>query len=69
MHRNGISRSKALEWVRGQMPQDKVAARCDFVIVNDESRPLAPQVERLLSSVPAGCLQTEQDWRPERTRI
>ena len=69
MHRNGISRSKALEWVRGQMPQDKVAARCDFVIVNDGSRPLASQVERLLSSVPAGCLQTGQEWRPGRTRI
>ena len=56
MHRNGISRSKALEWVRGQMPQDKVVARCDFVIVNDGSRPLAPQVEQLLSSVPDGSL-------------
>ena len=38
------------------MPQDKVAARCDFVIVNDGSRPLAPQVEQLLSSVPDGSL-------------
>ena len=45
-----------VQWVRGQMPQGKVAARCDFVIVNDGSRPLAPQVEQLLSSVPDGSL-------------
>ena len=56
MRRDGISRPKALEWIRGQMPQDEVAARCNFVITNDSFQSLSPQIEQLLASVPADCL-------------
>ena len=33
------------------MPQEDIAARCNFVIVNDGQEALAPQVERLLAEV------------------
>ena len=51
MRRDGISRKKALEWIYRQMPQDDIAARCNFVIVNDGQEALAPHVERLLAEV------------------
>ncbi len=51
MCRDDISRKKALEWIHRQMPQEDIAARCNFVIVNDGQEALAPQVERLLAEV------------------
>lgn len=51
MRRDDISREKALEWIHRQMPQEDIAARCNFVIVNDGQEALAPQVERLLAEV------------------
>ncbi len=52
MRRDGISRERALKWINRQMPQADVAARCNFVIVNDGRRSLVPQIEHLLVSVP-----------------
>ena len=51
MRRDGISREKALEWIGRQMPQEDIAARCNFIIVNDGREALTPQVEHLLSEV------------------
>lgn len=34
MERDHISRVKALEWIHAQMPQDKVAARSDYLLVS-----------------------------------
>ena len=52
MERDSITRESALQWIDRQMPQEDVAARCNFVIVNDGRRSLVPQIERLLVSVP-----------------
>jgi dephospho-CoA kinase len=48
MARDGISESKALEWIHRQMPQEQVEAQSDFVIVNDGVAPLEPQVDHLI---------------------
>jgi dephospho-CoA kinase len=48
MARDGISESKALEWIHRQMPQEQVEAQSDFVIVNDGVAPLEPQVDKLI---------------------
>lgn len=48
MARDGISESKALEWIHRQMPQEQVEAQSDFVIVNDGVAPLEPQVDNLI---------------------
>ena len=48
MTRDGISESKALEWIHRQMPQEQVEAQSDFVIVNDGVAPLEPQVDHLI---------------------
>lgn len=51
MNRDGISREKALEWIRCQLPQDQLREKCDFEIVNDGLVPLAPQLDKLLKSI------------------
>ena len=51
MERDGISREKALEWIRRQMPQDEKARRADFVIVNDGSADLDEQIEKMLQQI------------------
>lgn len=48
MARDGISESKALEWIHRQMPQEQVEGLSDFVIVNDGVAPLEPQVDKLI---------------------
>lgn len=48
MARDGISESKALEWIHRQMPQEQVEAQSDFVVVNDGVAPLEPQVDKLI---------------------
>ena len=47
MERDGISREKALEWIKRQLPQDYLVAHADHVIVNDGCQPLLPQIEAL----------------------
>lgn len=49
MARDGISREKTLEWMARQLPQDEVLQRSDYEIINDGVRPLAPQIDTLLS--------------------
>ena len=51
MARDGISESKALEWIHRQMPQEQVEAQSDFVIVNDGVAPLEPPVDKLLENL------------------
>lgn len=48
MARDGISESKALEWIHRQMPQEQVEGLSNFVIHNDGVVPLEPQVDRLI---------------------
>lgn len=48
MERDGITREKALEWIRRQLPQDELIARADHVIVNDGKTPLLPQLRIFL---------------------
>lgn len=51
MLRDSISRDKAMEWIGSQLPQDEVARRCDFVIVNDGQQDIYPQVEKMLTQI------------------
>lgn len=51
MVRDGISRDKTLEWIERQLPQEEVLRRSDYEIINDGIRPLAPQVDHLLSVI------------------
>lgn len=51
MRRDGITRVKAQEWIDCQMPQEEVAQRSDFVIVNDGCRELEPQLDNILKEL------------------
>ena len=51
MHRDGISREKALEWIARQMPQDEVARRADHVITNDGTEDLDIQIDNILTQI------------------
>lgn len=53
MQRDGISRDKALAWIEAQMPQQEMAARSDWQIVNDGQSDIAAQVDTLLARVAA----------------
>lgn len=48
MQRDSITREKAEAWIDCQMPQEEVAAKCDFVISNDGIQPVVPQIDRIL---------------------
>lgn len=51
IQRDGTTRGKAFEWIAKQMPQDIVAARADFVIVNDGIHDLGTQIDRILTQI------------------
>lgn len=51
MNRDGISRSKALEWIRRQWPQQKIRQLADYTIVNDGIADLDIQIDRILLSL------------------
>lgn len=51
IQRDGTSREKALEWIAKQMPQDMVAARADYVIVNDGKQDICAQINRILTQI------------------
>ena len=51
MERDAITKEKALEWIRRQLPQDWIADWADFIIVNDGQTPLLPQVLKILSYI------------------
>lgn len=48
MRRDGITREKAEEWLAKQLPQEEVARRADFTIVNDGVEDVEAQIDRLL---------------------
>ena len=47
MARDGITREKAEQWIDAQYPQEKVAARADFVIDNDGKKDIKQQIEEI----------------------
>lgn len=51
MSRDHITREKAQEWMRRQLPQDEVRARSDFEIVNDGVLPFEEQVDAVLKAI------------------
>lgn len=51
MSRDHITREKAQEWMRRQLPQDEVRARSNFEIVNDGVQPLEEQVDTVLKAI------------------
>lgn len=51
MSRDHITREKAQEWMRRQLPQDEVRARSHFEIVNDGVQPLEEQVDAVLKAI------------------
>ncbi len=51
MSRDHITREKAQEWMRRQLPQDEVRARSNFEIVNDGVQPLEEQVDAVLKAI------------------
>lgn len=54
MKRDGASREQVLQRIRSQMDDDEKRRRSDFVILNDGTTPLIPQVAQLLSSCRGG---------------
>jgi dephospho-CoA kinase len=51
MERDGITRQKALDWIRQQWTQQRTLAMADYEIVNDGLTPLEPQIENILQSI------------------
>ena len=51
MDRDHISREKALQWMQQQLPQEEVAQRAHFCIVNDGTQLLEPQIRHLLQQI------------------
>ncbi|MBR1469840.1 MAG: dephospho-CoA kinase [Prevotella sp.] len=49
--RDGLTSEKALEWIRCQMPQEKILKRSHFEIVNDEAADLDAQIDTLLATI------------------
>lgn len=52
MQRDGISREKVLQWMQRQWPQEQVASRADYEIVNDGQSDIDRQLHRLLLPLP-----------------
>ena len=48
MSRDGLTETKAREWISRQLPQAKVAAMCDYIIVNDGKADVPQQVDNIL---------------------
>jgi dephospho-CoA kinase len=42
--RDGVSQEQVLERISQQMDEDEKMKRCDFIIYNDDSQPIIPQV-------------------------
>lgn len=51
MRRDGISRDKAKEWISRQMPQEEVARRADYEIVNDGTHDVDRQIYELINKL------------------
>lgn len=48
VRRDNITREQALQWIARQLPQEEVAARSDFQIVNDGVADLDTQISNIL---------------------
>ena len=48
MTRDNVTREKALEWMALQMPEEEKARRADFIINNDGTSELEPQIKQIL---------------------
>ena len=48
MQRDGISREKALEWMGRQLSQEEIRRRADFEIINDGTKDLNQQIEKII---------------------
>lgn len=64
MARDGIARSKALEWIHHQLSQEEIIRRSDFVIHND-GRDLVEQIDCCLSALgivpPTTDIESDKD--------
>ncbi|MGL4227229.1 MAG: dephospho-CoA kinase [Tannerellaceae bacterium] len=49
IERDNLSRQQILDRINNQMPQEEKEQRSDFVVVNDGTHPLIPQVEKIVS--------------------
>lgn len=49
--RDGISKSKAMEWIDRQMDQEDVARRADFTIINDGTKELNKQIDNIINNI------------------
>ncbi len=49
MDRDGITRQKALEWIASQLPQEEVARRSDYVVLNDGEHELWSQIKKIVN--------------------
>jgi len=51
MQRDGISKEKALEWMKRQLPQDELVSKADFEIVNDGMASLDAQINKMMKKL------------------
>lgn len=51
MHRDSISRDRALEWIEKQMPDEENIEKSDFVIINDGKQNIDKQINDLLNGL------------------
>lgn len=49
--RDQITRQKALEWIRCQMPQEEMRRRSDSEIINDGKHDLEKQIDKLIKTI------------------
>lgn len=51
MNRDGITREKTLEWIGRQLPQEEVLKRSDYEIVNDGSKDIDKQLNKIINDL------------------
>ena len=49
--RDGISHEQALQWIKHQMPQEEMAQKSNFIIINDGTSDLSAAIMSLLEAV------------------
>lgn len=51
MRRDGISREKALAWIRRQLPQETIISQSTYVIVNDGILDIEEQIDKIIKQI------------------
>lgn len=51
VQRDGISHEQALQWIKRQMPQEEMAQKSNFIIINDGTSDLSAAIMSLLEAV------------------